>query len=326
MAAVSKYIAPGKTVDIIPVSDIAAGSIIQTPDGLAAHAPVAIAAGKLGSVTVSGIVYATKPTAFVYLAGMEIFWDPTNNTATLWPTSGKSFFLGTVQKDTAATDLGFYVRLNGRANCVFNAQKDPGRSILVRTAGLADLLRSGGSTIGTFSATAEAQKFDLISVRSVPIASKWIYQAVFTVLADCDADVGDLSLGVVDATHASDADQITTSALFHMNLSGADLKIYGESDNASAEVAATDTTKVWAVGTPVHVMIDGRSGDGSALKYYVNGVRVLDGTTGADTALTIAGAAGPIKALWHLEKSSNDSPGSVALDDMKLWICDQAAA
>jgi hypothetical protein len=106
-----------------------------------------------------------------------------------------------------------------------------------------------------------------------------------------------------------------------MNLSGADLKIYGESDNAAAEVAATDTTKVFAVGTQFHLMIDGRSGDGSGLKYYVNGIRVLSAT-----AFTVAGAAGPLFALFHLEKSANDSPGEVALDDMKLWLTDDVAA
>jgi hypothetical protein len=105
----------------------------------------------------------------------------------------------------------------------------------------------------------------------------------------------------------------------HINMSGADLKIYGESDNATAEVAATDTTKVFAVGTPVHFMIDGRSGDGSGLKYYVNCIQVL-----SSTAFTVAGAAGPLKALFHLEKSSNDSPGEVALDDMRIWLAETA--
>jgi predicted RecA/RadA family phage recombinase len=309
------------TVNVTTGSARTGGEVVQCPDGRAGVHPVDVVSGGLGVLQTEGVYLVTKPTAFVYLAGQEIFWDHSANECCLWPTSDKDFFLGTVQKDTASTDLTCYVDINKRANCVFNALRDPARTVMVRTAGLADFLRSGGSHIATFSLTAEAQKMDVLSVRSVPTASKWIFQAVATVIADCDADVGDLSIGVASGTHASDADQIANSALFHMNLSGADLKIYAESDNVSAEVAATDTTKVFAVGTPVHLMIDGRSGDGSALAYYVNGVRVLSAT-----ALTLAGAAGPLCALFHLEKSSNDSPGSVALDDMKLWLSEDAAA
>lgn len=311
----------GGAINVTTAAARTGGEVVSLPDGRAAVYPIDVATGTLGAPQVSGIATVTKPTAFVYLAGQEIYWDYSANATCLYPVDDKDFYLGVVQKDTASTDLTCKVALNVRASCVFNSVRDAGRSIMVRTAGLADFLRSGGSHIATFSTTAEAQKMDLISVRSVPVASKWIYQAVGTVIADCDADVGDLSFGMADATHASDADSITTSAFFHINMSGADLKIYGESDNAAAEVAATDTTKVFAVGTPFHLMIDGRSGDGSALAYYVNGVRVL-----SSTAFTVAGATGPLKALFHLEKSSNDSPGSVALDEMKLWLQDDAAA
>lgn len=303
------------------------GEVVVTPDGRAGVYPVDIASGARGEIQTDGVWLVTKPTAFVYLQGQEIFWDHSANATCLWPTDDKDFYLGVVQKDTASTDLTVLVRLNVRNNCVFRADRDPARTTLVMTtaigpaAGGVMLNRVGSSHIAKYGTAAEAQKADVISVRSVPIASKWIFQAVATVIADGDADVIDTVFGMADATHASNPDTITTSAFFHLDNTGADLNIYAESDNAAAEVSATDTTKDWAVGTPFHLMIDGRSGDGSALKYYVNGVRVL-----TSTAFTVAGAAGPLKALFLTEKSSNDSPGEISLEDMKVWLEDDTAA
>ena len=325
MSDANRYQESGGVIDATPATAVTGGEVRQLPDGRAAVFAVDLAAGEKGAGQTEGVWHATKAADIVLVEGQEVYWDHSANAVTYWATSDKDFFLGTVYSDAAAGDARVYVILNQRAQCVFNAgaagAEGAARTAVVLTAGAPSFLRSGGSHLAKFSATAEAQKLDLLSLRSVPIASKWVWSAVFTVIADADADVGDLSLGMADATHASDADSITTSAFFHMNLSGADLKIYGESDNAAAEVAATDTTKVFAVGTPVHVLIDGRSGDGSALAYYVNGIRVLSGT-----AFTVAGAAGPLKALFHLEKSANDSPGEVALDDMRLWLPKDAAA
>lgn len=304
------------------------GDVQQFPDGRAGVVLVDQVSGQPVGVSVKeGEVYdITKTALLVFLVGQEVYWDHSANAATYWATDDKDFFVGTCVRDAAGTDSTVRVALNQRARCVFNAQ-DTGAAgaartaLVMTTAGSLQFNRSGGSSIVKFGLAAEAQKADVLSVRSVPIASKWIWSAVTTLIADADADVGDLSFGVADGTHASDADTITTSAFFHINMSGADLKIYGESDNAAAEVSATDTTKVWAAGTPVHLMIDGRSGDGSGLKYYVNGIRVL-----SSTAFTVAGATGPLKALFHMEKSSNDSPGEVALDDMRIWLTDDAAA
>lgn len=317
----------GKIASTTAGSARSAGEVVVTPQGLAGVYPVDLASGARGELCTEGVYLVTKPTAFVYLAGQEIFWDHSANATCLWPTDDKDFYLGVVQKDTASTDLTVLVRINVRNACVFRADRDPARTVLVMTtaqgpaAGGVLWNRSGSSHIAKFGTAAEAQKADLISVRSVPIASKWIFQAVGTVIADADADVMDTVFGMADATHASNPDTITTSAFFHLDGTGADLNIYAESDNAAAEVNATDTTKDWAVGTPFHLMIDGRSGDGSALKYYVNGVRVL-----TSTAFTVAGATGPLKALFLTEKSANDSPGEVSLDDMKLWLEDDVAA
>jgi hypothetical protein len=64
------------------------------------------------------------------------------------------------------------------------------------------------------------------------------------------------------------------------------------------------------------VVIDGR--DESDIQIYINGVLVLGGTT-----LTLSAATGPLKALFHLEKTANDSPGVVQLDQLKVRIAEQ---
>ncbi len=312
----------GEVLNVTATATRTKGEVQQAPDGRAGICLCdAVSGGQLGLDVTRGHIYEVAKTAsVVLLAGQEVYWDHSANSATYWATNDKDFFLGVVQADVTSSATTVRVAINQRAACVYNSAVDPSRSILVRTAGLADLLHSGGSHSLKFSLDAEAQKGDLISVRSVPVASKWIFQGVLTVVVEADADVVDVSLGMADATHASDADTITTSAFLHLNLTGADANIYGESDNAAAEVAATDTTVDFVVGTPIHFMIDGRSGDGSGLKYYVNGVRVL-----SSTAFTVAGATGPLKALWHVEKSANDSPGTVALDDMRVWLTDDTA-
>lgn len=323
----------GEVLSVTASATRTKGDVAQAPDGRAGvYLNDATSGNPIGLDVTEGAVYDVAKTALlVMLAGQEIYWDHSANSATYWPANDKDFFLGCVVKDAAASDTTVRVALNKRSSCVFNAgaagAEGAARTALVMTtavgpaAGGVIFTRSGGSHTVTFGTAAEAQKADLLSVRSVPVDSKWIWQGVGTVIADSDADVTDVVFGMADGTHASNPDTITTSAFFHLDLTGADLNIYAESDNAAAEVAATDTTKDFVVGTPFHLMIDGRSGDGSGLKYYVNGIRVLSGT-----AFTVAGAAGPLKALFLVEKSSNDSPGAVALEDMKIWLQDDAAA
>ncbi len=173
----------------------------------------------------------------------------------------------------------------------------------------------GGSLLAQFSETAEAQKLDLLSERSWPVSANWVLEAVVRVVTNCDADVGDLNVGVASDTHASDFDAIAEFAAFHWDL-GADLNLDAQSDDGTTDVAITDTTVDWAVGTAVHLMIDGRTH--TDLQMYVNGVLVLDAT-----AFTLSAATGPLRAIFHLEKSSDNSPGIVELQRLRVRLAEQ---
>lgn len=318
MTAEAIYRAEGDTIDFTPVAAISAGEVIQLPDGRAAFAPSAISAGVKGAVCVRGIAQIPKTANIVLLDGQEAFWDHSANSGTYWHANDRDFFIGTVVGDTLAADTTMEVVLNVRPSYIIDINRDPFATLPVFTAGVLVNRRSGSRHALGFSATAEAQKLDLLSLRSFPKGSKWIFEAMIAVMVDCDADVGDLVVGVANATHASDADSITESVFIKLNLTGADLKIYAESDDTTAsEVAATDTTKVFVVGTQFHVMIDGRNEQDCQI--YINGVLVLP-----SSVFTLAGATGPLKALFHFEKSSNDSLGEAAVDMLRVRIMEQS--
>lgn len=309
-------------VDYTAVADIVGGQVVSLSDGRAAVVPVDVDQSEhpLASASTEGIYTVTKTTSQVWINGAPIWWDHSANSATCVPpmvTGDKDFYLGCAMEDVAAATTTGKVSLNTQPTYAIDFLRDGGDTVVVLTAGTPYIYNRGGSMEAGFSATAEAQKLDWISKRSFPVASNWVLEAIVDVVTTCDADVGDLSIGVANATHASDADSITESAFFHFDLGGS-LNILAESDDGTTEVAATDTTLDFVVGTPVYLVLDGR--DETNVKYYVNGVEVLSAT--ADLG-DIQLATGPLKALFHLEKSANDSLGTVQLDALRVRIANE---
>lgn len=302
---------------VVPTGGLSAGQIIQLPDGRAGYVEglEALAAGDRASIRVKGQVIVPKTASVVLLDGQDVMWDHSANTATFdMPLDDKDFHLGVTVGDVEGADTEFVVDLNVKAKGIIELNESGFATAVVKTAGDPYARMQGGAWAAGFSATAEAQKMDLLSKRSFPLASNWVLEGILEIVETCDADVGDLSLGVANATHASDADAITESVFFHFDL-GADLNIDAESDDGTTEVGATDTTIDFAVGTPQHFMLDGR--DPSNVKLYINGIERLAATANLGN---IAVATGPLKALCHLEKSANDSPGQIRLDKFQVRI------
>ena len=303
-------------VDYTAVAAVEGGDVVSLPDGRAAVVPTDIAAGDKGSASTCGIYTVTKTATQVWLPGAKLWWDHSANAATCIPQyADDDFYLGTAYEDVASATTTGKVQLNNHPACIIDTQDSGGDTAVVLTSGTPYLVSRGGSLTAAFSATAEAQKLDWLSKRSFPIDSNWILEADIEVVTNADADVGDLNVGVANATHASDADTIGESVFIHLDMGGS-LNILAESDDGTTEVAATDTTVDWVVGTPFHIAIDGR--DETDIQIYVNGVLVLGGST-----FTLTAATGPLKALFHLEKTSNDSPGVVSLDSMTVRIANE---
>lgn len=295
---------------IVLAAVLAACEVLQMADGKAGVAlgSQAGASGDIRKFATEGVYEVTKAANLVWVKGDPLWWDHSANAATVNEPLGagdKDFYLGTAAAGATAAATTGQVNLNAKPEWIIDSTRDYGATVLVKTAGTPSLISRGAMMAAAFSATAEAQKIDWLSGRSFALGSNWVMEALVNLVETCDADVGDLSIGVINATHASDADAITESALFHFDL-GADLNIDAESDDGTTEVAATDTTIDIAAGTPVRLKLDGR--DPSNVKYYINGAEVLSATANLGN---IAAAAGPLFAALHLEKSSNDSPGSV---------------
>lgn len=301
----------GESIDFTPVAAVAAGECVQLPDGRAGYASAAIAAGTLGSVQVCGIVSVLKVVTQRMCISNKVFWDTSASTCNLLHGGSTDFFIGTVVADAAYAATTVKVALNVKPT--YNlALADGYQSIKVSTAGFPEVYGGGNSVGFKFDLTAEAQKLDALSIRAVATATPGILQALVCVNVAGDDAALDFNVGMADDTHATDADSITSSLFMHYD--GNTLNINFESDNAAAEVTATDSTLDLVAGTPFLVTWDMR--DWANILVYVNGLRVCDGVTGTSKTFTLAGVAGPIKLLAHLEKSSNDSPGNITVMDL----------
>lgn len=303
---------------VVPTGGYASGQVIMLADGRAGVVSSlnAVTAGETVAVKVKGQHTVAKTSSIVILDGGEVMWDHSANSATI-PRYGtsKDFYLGRAVGDAASAATTLLVDLNAPRDAAYlTLQRDVFDHVPVLTAGTPVGSMQGGGWRAAFSATAEAQKLDLLSYKSFAKDANWIFEAVVELVTTCDADVGDLSIGVANGTHASDADSITESAFFHLDL-GADLNIDCESDDGTTEVAATDSTVDIVAGTPVHFMLDGR--DSENVKYYINGAEVLAATANLGD---IDDATGPLKALIHLEKSSNDTLGEILVHKLEVRL------
>jgi hypothetical protein len=299
-----------------PTGGYSAGQVLLLPDG---RAGVVLglanpAAADRVALQVGGLVTVAKTASIVILDGGEVMWDHSANSATIPVyTTSKDFYLGRAIGDAASADTTMLVALNAPNDRAYiTLQKSAFANARVYTAGFPRGGMQGGGYYAGFSATAEAQKEDLLSVQSFAASNNWIFEAVVNVLTAADADVVDVNVGVANATHASDCDSITESCFIHLDSNGS-TNILAESDDGTTEVAATDTTADWAAGTPFHVQIDGRNIED--IQIYVNGVNVLPASV-----FKLDKATGPLKALFHFEKSANDSLCDILLQKMEVRL------
>ena len=305
---------------------VASGEIWQMPNGEAAtyNGLNARAIGDRTNFTTVGKFKVTKTASVVITKGQPVYWDHSANSATFAPASDKDFYLGTADNDAASADATVIVNLNRKASYKIDLSRgdleDEFLSVIVKTVvgsttvEVPHIRRMGGTHSFIFGATAEAQKLDLLSQQGFAVSSNWIVEGGFNVIDDGDATAIDFSIGVANATHASDADSITESCFLHLD--GNTLDLFAESDDGTTEVAATDTTVNIALGTPVHFVIDGRNP--ADIQIYVNGVLQL-----GSTVFKLDAATGPLKLLAHLEKSSDDTTADYRINYLRVRTMEQ---
>lgn len=295
---------------------IVSGEVHQLSDGRAGIYPglVAAASGDNLAPVTEGQFTFPKTTSMVLLPGGKAYWDHSANKVYFKPVNDRDFFLGTVVDDAAASDTTCVVNLNVRPE--YEVELGQGDWAKADTLGLGTLQKIGSKGIvGEFDAVAEAALSSLLSVRSFPVDSNPILEAIVNVVGNGDtSDIIDINIGLANAGHATDADSITESCFVHIG--GNVLDINAESDDGvAAEVAKTDTTIDYVEGTPFEIWMDAR--DPADIQIYIDAVLVLPGST-----FNLAAATGPLKALIHMEKTSNDTVAVLHVDDMNVRLAE----
>lgn len=280
-------------------ASLGAGEVWQMKDGRAAfNDSTAKSSGDKPQFTTEGVVTITKTNGVVILDGGRVYWDHSANSATYKPVNDRDFYVGTAVGDWATGDVQVNVRLNAKQENIIDFQRDAFDTVFAgtRAIGTMDLEVRGGARKFLISATNEAQKIDMLSQFGFARTANAIVELIFNVVSDGAGTVVDVSLGLANATHATDADSITESLFIHLNAN--DVNIYAESDDGTTEVAATDTTIDYTEGTPVEVWFDLR--DEADIQIYVNGAIVL-----GSTVFKLDAATGPLKLLIHIEKTAS---------------------
>lgn len=311
----------GDELDYTPATALTGGDVIQLSDGRAAVVIRDIAASAKGAVAVHGVFTVPKTASIVILDGGDVYWDFSANKAHFKPVDDRDYLIGVAVGDAASADTTMKVALNVQGRYKVDIMRDPYVSTLVGTAaanGLGVPYRNGGSLLFKITATSEAQKVDALSIPGFSLDSNAIIEAAFHLPNGGSGSASDFSIGAANATHASDADSITDSLFIHLD--GGSTTINAECDDGTNEVAATSTTKTFTAGQAtaniVEAWMDVR--DPSNVKFYIDGVRVLSGTT-----FNISASTATWKLLAHLEKSAGTETADMSINKLRARTMEQ---
>lgn len=323
MPAEATYQRPRHEARLTLAAAIEPTEVYQHNDGRAAvfNAADGLSAGERATLKTDGQYTVAKTAGEVWLNGQPLWWDRSAAKASYKPGNDRDFYLGVAVGDAASADTTGSVNLNVPPTYYADLARDGFASVLVGTAaagGFGYPVNLGGALVFELTATNEAQKVDALGLLGFAPGANWIVEGCFRVISDGAGAAADVSIGVASATHASDADAIAESVFLHLDANNTNIN--AESDDGTTEVAATDTTADYTEGSAlankVYFAIDGR--DPTSVKVYVNGARVLSGTTFA-----IPLAAGPLFLLTHLEKTASTDTYKLAIDKLAVRLAEQ---
>jgi predicted RecA/RadA family phage recombinase len=308
---------------ITAAAAVALGEIWQMADGAAAYyervgggAAVAGGSGDTVDFRTSGKATVTKVTGVVILAGGRVYWDHSANNATYRKVNDRDFYIGRAVQDAASADASIIVDLNADPPYDLDLARDPFATVTVGTQGLNTMgvFRRGGAHKFILSATNEAQKLDALSKDGFHKNSNAIVEFALDVISDGAGTVVDVSVGIANATHATDADSITDSVFCHLDANNTNINF--ESDDGTTEVAATDSTIDYTEGTRFEVWFDLRNP--ADVQVYVNAALVLGATV-----FNIDASVATWKLLCHIEKTSSTDAYELDLEWMRARYMEQ---
>lgn len=302
----------------------ATGEVIQLPDGRAGIVQNLngdeAAASDIVAFQTEGVYTVTKTASIVITDGQPVYWDHSANSATFIQADDRDFFLGTAYGDAASADTTMKVNINAKPEYTVDLFRDGFQTVLVGTAAAGAFgypVPTGGGYVFELTATNEAQKVDALGVNGFDAAANWIVEGTFRVYDDGGSGAQDFSVGIASGTNATDFESVTSFVALHLD--GNSTTINAESDDNSTDVAPTDTTKTYTMGTTrasrVHFVMDGR--DPADIQIYINGVLVLGATT------FTAGLTGTLYPIVHLEKTVGTDTYKIAVDALKVRLMQQ---
>lgn len=288
------------------------GQVVQTPDGRAAVYNGMNAAEANDSVTLStkGVRKVQKTITVVMLPGQEVWWKVSTNKAT-YKIDG-DFFVGIATAGATPTATSVQVDMNREPK--YLTELWDGKWTSEATDGLGVLgPGADGNAIITMAmdAVAEVSQAALYSDTTIACAHNPIMEAEVAIYDIGDNAALDINIGLANGSHATDFDSVTESCVFHWD--GTALSILAESDDGTTEVTATDTTVDAVDDTFLFLQLDAR--DLTDVKMYVNGVDAGVLTT---ETMVLSDATGPLKAIVHLEKTSDNTTADVRVRSITL--------
>jgi predicted RecA/RadA family phage recombinase len=105
------YIHDGTAIDHIPAADIPLGSVVVL-GAIIGVATRAIPAGTLGSLCLEGVFDVPRTVGVATPVGTRLFWDATNQRATVDDAGGTNPALGVAVRAATDTDTTIRVRLD----------------------------------------------------------------------------------------------------------------------------------------------------------------------------------------------------------------------
>lgn len=295
--------APRFTADVV----LDAYQVIQLRDGRAAFLELDVEADDSCQPIVSGVGDVAKASAVNLLDGCEVWWDDANAVATYKRVSKDCWYLGTANGDALAGATTVAVDINAKPK--YECDLGDGLWTTEATNGLGVTQLPGGAVQLAFDAVVEAAQAAIFSTVPIAVAKNPIFEARIAVFDIGDDAALDMNIGLASGSHATDFQSVAEQATIHFN--GADLSVFAESDDSATDVAEVDTTVNAVDDTDLVIWIDARVP--AAVKFYVDGVRVLSGST-----FTLAAAAGPLYAIAHIEKTSNDTLADLRVRSMRV--------
>ncbi len=279
-----------------------AGEVRQLADGRFGW----MQGGNAGAITNSrtfktvGQVAIPKTAGIVFLDGCRVYWDRSARAGHYKQVDDQDGLIGTCVGDAASADATMIVNLNVQQRRKVDLLSMPFATTIIGTQALGGLgICNRGGLNFKLDATNEAQKLDALSKDGFANGANGIVEMAFNVISDGAGTVVDFSLGIANASHATDGDAITRHLFVHLDANATAIKL--QSKDGTTTVAATDSTKTYTEGSGnanrKAVWFDMRNP--ADVQVYIDAVNVLTATV-----FDLSAMATTWYLLAHLEKSA----------------------